>query len=123
MSNYSRGADFEHTVIRTLEAEGWLCIRSAGSHKSADVVALRKGQSAIVQCKLKRLPDPAERAQMVADAAIGGAQAVTVRRGKKRGTLDWKIWGGPLLQDAATWMFGPVRVMGRKRKPRQAGKA
>lgn len=34
---YQRGANFERAVIKKLEAEGWRCQRSAGSHGPADI--------------------------------------------------------------------------------------
>ena len=56
-TNYRRGADFERRVGRDLEGRGWSVVRSAGSHKPADVVAMRGGTTVCVQCKRDgRLP-------------------------------------------------------------------
>jgi len=38
MTNYARGRAKEYAVIKELEKEGYYCIRSAGSHKCADIV-------------------------------------------------------------------------------------
>lgn len=56
-TNYRRGADFERRVVRDLEGRGWSVVRSAGSHKPADVVAMVGGITICVQCKRDgRLP-------------------------------------------------------------------
>lgn len=43
MSGRRRGLDREREVLDLLEAHGWVCVRSAGSHGSADVVAAVDG--------------------------------------------------------------------------------
>ena len=59
-TNYQRGADFERRVVKDMESKGYAAIRSAGSHKPADVVAMRRGKTVCIQCKRDgRLP-PAE---------------------------------------------------------------
>lgn len=51
MSNATRGIYLERRVAEILSARGWYTIRAAGSHGIADVVALRRGESVLVQCK------------------------------------------------------------------------
>lgn len=50
-TNYQRGASFERRVKALLEGEGFAVVRSAGSHSPADLVAMRKGELVIIQCK------------------------------------------------------------------------
>lgn len=50
-TNYQRGASFERRVKALLEGEGFAVVRSAGSHSPADLVAMRGGELAIIQCK------------------------------------------------------------------------
>jgi Holliday junction resolvase len=59
-TNYRRGADFERRVVKDLEGRGWSVVRSAGSHKPADVVAMLHGSTVCVQCKRDARLPPAE---------------------------------------------------------------
>lgn len=47
--------------MRQLEAEGYACMRSAGSHGTFDVVAIRHDGVRLIQVKKQRRPGPAER--------------------------------------------------------------
>ena len=38
--NYKNGRAREYRIIKKLEKEGWLCIRSAGSHSPIDIIAM-----------------------------------------------------------------------------------
>lgn len=51
MTNYRRGADFERAVVKDLERLGFDCVRSAGSHRPADIWAERGDTQWKVQCK------------------------------------------------------------------------
>lgn len=63
MTNYARGAAFERRVVAKLEAAGWLCVRAAGSHGVADVVALRGTYNGtrvmLIECKTGGVIPPA----------------------------------------------------------------
>jgi Holliday junction resolvase len=50
--NYARGADFERAVASCLHSDGYETFRIAGSHGSADVIAIKPGQILVIQCKL-----------------------------------------------------------------------
>ena len=39
--NYNNGARRERRIMKKLEAEGWFCIRSAGSHGPIDIIAIK----------------------------------------------------------------------------------
>ena len=41
-NNYRNGAERERRIKRKLEAEGWFCIRSAGSKSKVDLVCFKK---------------------------------------------------------------------------------
>ena len=51
MTNYSRGRAFEYRVKDRLEALGWFCIRSAGSHSEIDLLACKGTRMLGIQCK------------------------------------------------------------------------
>jgi Holliday junction resolvase len=62
MSNYRKGANFERTVCGCLSVKGALCIRAAGSHGVADVIAIwPDGPAWLVQVKTNGEMSPAER--------------------------------------------------------------
>jgi hypothetical protein len=49
--NYEVGAAFERRVVRYFEDQGFVAIRSAGSHKKFDVIAFNGLTVYAVQCK------------------------------------------------------------------------
>ena len=60
MSNYARGANFERRVKKMLEKDCWFVIRSAGSHSPVDLVAIKRDEIKLIQCKIRK-PSPKER--------------------------------------------------------------
>jgi Holliday junction resolvase len=81
LTNRQRGDYFERQVKLTLEAHGWVVLRSAGSLGVADLVALRKGNTpSLVSCKLGGRIDPHERTALLDAADIAGARAVVAMR-------------------------------------------
>ena len=65
MSNYSRGANFERAVQKDLERQGFDTVRSAGSHRPADIWAARGHTRWLVQCKLDGNISPLEREKLI----------------------------------------------------------
>lgn len=64
--SYVKGRRAEYRVMRLLEAAGYVCVRTAGSHSPADVVAWRPGQTEMRFIQVKATRDgtgasPAER--------------------------------------------------------------
>ncbi|MBI2889954.1 MAG: hypothetical protein HYY13_04120 [Nitrospirae bacterium] len=59
--SYAKGRRLEYRTIRYLEAQGYRCIRSAGSHGAVDVVAVNGTGGLFVQVKANRLPSLDER--------------------------------------------------------------
>jgi Holliday junction resolvase len=49
--HYLRGRRLEWQVKKDLEAEGWQVFRTAGSHGKYDLIAIRKGDLRLIQCK------------------------------------------------------------------------
>lgn len=99
MTQYRRGADFERTVKRLLETNGYDCIRSAGSRSPVDVVAFKPGQVVMVQAKLDGRCAPAERAELVRVAGLVGAVPVLAYRITRQGTRFRRLLG----TGAAEW--------------------
>jgi len=49
--NYISGRNFEYKVKKYLEENGYLVFRSAGSHSIADLIAICKTDTLLIQCK------------------------------------------------------------------------
>ena len=54
MKRYRRGADFERRVKKHFEGEGFLVVRSAGSHSPIDLIAMREGVFMLIQVTIDR---------------------------------------------------------------------
>lgn len=50
-SNYKRGARLEYEIIDTLTEQGYRCMRAAGSHGFADVIAVSDKEARFIQAK------------------------------------------------------------------------
>lgn len=101
VTRYASGTVFEREVRAHLEAEGYWCIRAAGSKGKADIVAIKPGQVLIVQAKRNGICPPAERAEVrriaallpdVAIPLVAGRPGVTFRRLTGPGPKDWQPW-------------------------------
>jgi Holliday junction resolvase len=73
VTQYAIGKRFEDKVRANLESDGYGVVRAGGSRGAADLVALKSGQTLIIQCKRTngQLP-PAERAKLLDLARICG---------------------------------------------------
>lgn len=49
--NYVKGRKKEYKIKRQLEMQGWLVLRSAGSHGFADLIAVKEDKVRFIQCK------------------------------------------------------------------------
>ncbi len=86
--NYKRGAALEYLIKGKLEKEGWFVVRAAGSHGPCDLVAMKRGQTLLISCKLSEYAPPIERdtlAQLAAD--IGAMPMITTRDLRNHWTL------------------------------------
>jgi hypothetical protein len=63
-TRYDAGRRFEWAVRDDLRADGYDVIRSAGSKSKVDLVAIKRHQILLVQCKRNGLISPAERTQL-----------------------------------------------------------
>lgn len=82
-TNYQRGADFERGVAKDLERWGFVTVRSAGSHKPADVVAMLDGQTIVIQCKRDGVLRPEEWNKFWEWAKVAGATPILASKGPR----------------------------------------
>ena len=63
--NYNNGRAREYKLMRKLEAEGYVCFRTAGSHTKVDILAFKPGSSCpyvrFIQSKKTGYLSPQER--------------------------------------------------------------
>ena len=62
MTNYKKGVRLERDVVRIFKENGYIAVRTAGSHSPFDVVLVKQTSEnkkicfvAFVQCKVKKL--------------------------------------------------------------------
>lgn len=106
-TNYQRGADFERRVVKDLERFGYAAIRSAGSHKPADVIAMLGGRTIAIQCKRDGVLGPDEWNKFWEWAKVAGATPILASKGPRgsgiiynrltsrkdgRGRQPWAFW-------------------------------
>jgi Holliday junction resolvase len=79
--NYKKGRALEYECKKVLESMGYFCIRSAGSHSPADLVAAKAGQILLVQVqKGSHLPREKERALKAACKQAGAIGLFAYKR-------------------------------------------
>lgn len=54
VTNYTRGRNLEYKVKKELEAQGYLVIRSSGSHSPFDLIAMRMDEIRFIQLKSRQ---------------------------------------------------------------------
>ena len=84
MSKYSVGANFERKLVKTLEADGYFCIRSAGSHSPVDVASFKLGEVKLWQSQIQPYFPPAKREQLIEVARENNFQAWLAYREKRK---------------------------------------
>jgi hypothetical protein len=72
--NYVNGANFERRIKARLEADGYTCFRTAGSHTPCDLIALKPGPLGYVNGRRERISLPPLFVQ-----AKGGQRSMTRR--------------------------------------------
>ena len=82
-TNYSRGAEFERRVGHDIESYGYKWVRSSGSHKPADLVALRDGEVVAIQCKRDGRLAPQEWNKFLDWCEAAGATPVLASKGPR----------------------------------------
>ena len=78
MTNYRNGSALELAAKRALEDNGYYVVKSGGSKGVADLVALKPGETLLVQCKTNGYLLPAERVQLRQLALRVGAVPLVV---------------------------------------------
>lgn len=63
-SNYTNGRVLEYAAKHALEAAGYFVVRAASSKGCADLVALKRGEIRLVQCKLQGTTGQSELAKL-----------------------------------------------------------
>lgn len=108
-TNYQRGAAFERKTQRELEGHGYAVARSAGSHSPADLIAMRHGTIALVQCKLNGRLDPDEWNELMEFSERAGGipiLASPMKQGRKSAIIYHRLVsrkGGRGRQPLAPW--------------------
>jgi Holliday junction resolvase len=82
MTPYEDGKRFEYATRDHLLDDGYWVTRAAGSKTKVDLIGIKSGQVLLVQCKRRGTLSPAERAALLALAALLPGVAVPV--------LAWK---------------------------------
>ena len=59
--NYNNGRAREYRLMRKLEADGYTCFRTAGSHTKVDILAFKYGSLRLIQSKKTGYLSPKER--------------------------------------------------------------
>ena len=93
MTQYARGYSFERTIAGQLRQDGYLCVRAGGSHGVADVVALKPGQTLLIQAKIDGLISVAEWNELYAIAQRLDAVPLLAWR-PKRGRVEYRRMTG-----------------------------
>lgn len=108
MTNYDNGAALERACKEALEKAGWLAVRSAGSKGKVDVLAVRLGAVAVVQCKRTGRLAPVDRAHLLRlaeDLGLGAVAVMAMRGPTGKGIVWRRLWGtGPW--DFSDWAPG-----------------
>jgi holliday junction resolvase Hjr len=111
MTGYGNGVRLERDVINDLKANGYQTMRAASSKGVCDCIGIKAGQIVLVSCKRTSMPGPAERAQLLAVAAlIPGVliplvalkplrRPLAYRRLTGPGPSDWLKWWPDLIGD------------------------
>jgi Archaeal holliday junction resolvase (hjc) len=76
---YRQGADLELAVKHHLQDNGYYVVKSAGSKGAVDLVALKRGEVLVIQCKTDGYVPPAERMTFRSLAVSVGATCLIGR--------------------------------------------
>ena len=104
MTQYARGAVFERKVAALLTDDGYLVIRSAGSHGEADLVALKPGQVLLVQAKTSGRLDPGEWNAFHKAAEAVGALPLLAHRPAPGKVVYWRLTGPKVTRGKAPYV-------------------
>jgi Holliday junction resolvase len=86
--NYVRGRSKEYKVMTMLRSEGWVVMRSAGSHSPVDVLAAKLGVTLLIQVKNGKARMKAEEAKELVKWAEAFNADAEIWHFKGRGHLE-----------------------------------
>lgn len=116
-SKYKRGRAFEYAVRDRLRALGWVVLRSPASKSPLDLMAVRHGAVAFVQCKVNGQCPPAEWNELFDLADSCGAVPVLAWREGARGLglarMTGRKDGSRRAQPMEPWTPEPAEQAGR----------
>ena len=90
-SQYRRGVRFEHTTLYDLRSNGYYAQRTPGSRGVADVMAVKRGQVLLVQCKISGNLDPAPWNDLYDAAWLCGAIPVMAEKDAPGSLRYWRL--------------------------------
>ncbi|MEM3006195.1 MAG: hypothetical protein QXJ79_05720 [Candidatus Bathyarchaeia archaeon] len=85
---YEKGRSFEYRVKRHLEGMGYTVFRAGGSRSPADLLAMKRGELLLVQCRTGGYLSPRRRDRLRILAENLGARAILAHRKKGNLTLE-----------------------------------
>ncbi len=65
MGRYAKGAKLENQVREILEEDGWVAVRSAGSHGVIDVLGVKQNEKWFIQCRVNGNLSQDERVELI----------------------------------------------------------
>lgn len=103
----ARGTAFERRCRKILEAAGYQAVRSAGSHGPADLIAMRQGETAFIQCQMWDHVSTAEWNEFRRLALAAGVTPVWVFAKSKKGEpFKEPLWWVATGDKDGHWMTG-----------------
>lgn len=106
MNTAHKGRRQEHRSIRIYKAQGFECIRAAGSKGAWDFIAISGHTIVLVQVRSGKWPPPAERRRLGAFLAPLNCQRELHRWRPRARTPDVKVWNGTTWRDDTSPIFG-----------------
>jgi hypothetical protein len=94
---YRAGRDLEYAARNYLQVNGYIVVRAASSKGIADLVALKLGETLLVQCKTGGALGPAERYELYGSAVLVGAVPLLARWVKPSPSAAREVWFTELI--------------------------
>ncbi len=99
MNTARKGSHQEHRSIRIYEAQGFTCIRAAGSRGAWDFIAISRYTIVLVQVRSGKWPAPSERKKLGALLTPLNCQRELHRWRRLARKPDVKVWNGVEWRD------------------------
>ncbi|MZP28664.1 Holliday junction resolvase [Heliobacterium undosum] len=85
-TNYQRGYEIERKIVHELTSQGYLVLRSAGSHSKVDVLGISRRRILAVQSKRTKKFSPANYRKEIADIQA------TIAQHNLDDVIDFELW-------------------------------